>query len=692
MKRILIVLTMLGFGIAAQAQTHFVTAYSGNPYLAMNIYITEVTINGDAIEIGDEIGIFDGEICVGAAVVNSAFSPSSPLAMVASTDDPTTPETDGFVAGNAIQFRLWDESEQAEFADVTANYSLGEGTFSSQGTAMAALSVVGNQPPELMEIEDYAGQEDAEILFILQATDPDEDPLTFDAWTETPEVTTTVSNDTLWLTPALNWYGQCIVFVSASDGELTDTTDFLVTFAPVNDPPEMPQPLYPVEFTELDTNGVLIWSISHDVDVGDVVSYEVLLDIPTGRLQPSTESLMFQIEAPAGTAQDTAIIQPIRELPIFELMDDDMQCYWMVRAVDSQDTTSDWAEGTFFFFNKMNDAPDPPNSGFNPQDSVTVGSIYPSISWNAAFDQDYVTDNASTLYYELIVSDSWEFVDTLYQITTLPGQTSVTDEIGPVEDNSMLFYRVRTMDDEGLTSYWSEKIAFFINSALEPPMEFLLLSPSTGDSVAVDTTTHHAEVFFNWQGAIDPDPFDIVEYYFAFADTNTFALQENWTLDEVMEQINVVPLGQDTFFTTLMNPGKYAWTILAVDTDTLWQPGVNDAGEPVQFITIYDPTVGVNDEPPVIEAYQLMQNYPNPFNPTTQIRYALPAQEHVTINVYDVRGQRIATLVDAVQPAGWHAIEWTGQNLVGQQVSAGIYFYSIQVGAFSDLKKMVLVK
>jgi len=96
--------------------------------------------------------------------------------------------------------------------------------------------------------------------------------------------------------------------------------------------------------------------------------------------------------------------------------------------------------------------------------------------------------------------------------------------------------------------------------------------------------------------------------------------------------------------------------------------------------------------PAVPATYALEQNYPNPFNPTTQIRYGLPAQSPVTLTVYNILGQEIARLVDDVEPAGFHVVQWNGQNARGVPVSSGVYFYRITAGRFTDTRKMLLMK
>ncbi|HCV42010.1 MAG TPA: hypothetical protein DGH68_00890, partial [Bacteroidetes bacterium] len=85
--------------------------------------------------------------------------------------------------------------------------------------------------------------------------------------------------------------------------------------------------------------------------------------------------------------------------------------------------------------------------------------------------------------------------------------------------------------------------------------------------------------------------------------------------------------------------------------------------------------------------YVLLQNYPNPFNPTTKIQFDLPVGSDVTIAVYNVLGQEIATLVKGHLEAGLHVVDFSGENLTN-----GVYFYSLKAGDYSDMKKMLLLK
>ena len=90
-------------------------------------------------------------------------------------------------------------------------------------------------------------------------------------------------------------------------------------------------------------------------------------------------------------------------------------------------------------------------------------------------------------------------------------------------------------------------------------------------------------------------------------------------------------------------------------------------------------------------SFQLGQNYPNPFNPSTIIPYQLPASSHVRLEVFNVLGQRLATLVDAEQSAGVYAVQWDATDAAGRAVGAGVYIYRLSSGGMTESRRMVLV-
>jgi hypothetical protein len=90
--------------------------------------------------------------------------------------------------------------------------------------------------------------------------------------------------------------------------------------------------------------------------------------------------------------------------------------------------------------------------------------------------------------------------------------------------------------------------------------------------------------------------------------------------------------------------------------------------------------------------FALNQNYPNPFNPTTTISYALPQGVDVKVQVFDVRGRLVNTLVDGRQSAGYYDLQWQANDAVGNPLGTGMYLARIQAGDFSKTIKMLYLK
>ena len=89
----------------------------------------------------------------------------------------------------------------------------------------------------------------------------------------------------------------------------------------------------------------------------------------------------------------------------------------------------------------------------------------------------------------------------------------------------------------------------------------------------------------------------------------------------------------------------------------------------------------------MLSSFRLNQNYPNPFNPETVIDYALPSPREVSLIIYDIRGRKVAQLVNSLMPAGYHSATWDASGF-----ASGIYFYRIQTGDFIQTRKMLLLK
>ncbi len=92
--------------------------------------------------------------------------------------------------------------------------------------------------------------------------------------------------------------------------------------------------------------------------------------------------------------------------------------------------------------------------------------------------------------------------------------------------------------------------------------------------------------------------------------------------------------------------------------------------------------------------FRLGKNYPNPFNPATTIRYQIPKAGKVMIDIYNIRGKKVKTLINKRQRPGYYKISWDGKGNNNKEISSGVYFYRMSAGnaAFVKIRRMVVVK
>ncbi len=120
-----------------------------------------------------------------------------------------------------------------------------------------------------------------------------------------------------------------------------------------------------------------------------------------------------------------------------------------------------------------------------------------------------------------------------------------------------------------------------------------------------------------------------------------------------------------------INSGKYTYRLKQIDLNGNYT-----------YYNLYDEI-----EVSLPKKFSISQNYPNPFNPLTKIEFDLPVNCNVTINLYDITGREIKTLLNENKKAGYYTLEFTAGN-----VASGVYFYRIVAGNYSEIKKMVLIK
>jgi flagellar hook assembly protein FlgD len=224
------------------------------------------------------------------------------------------------------------------------------------------------------------------------------------------------------------------------------------------------------------------------------------------------------------------------------------------------------------------------------------------------------------------------------------------------------------------------------NVAAPPNPHFALLAPANGSTVKIDNGAQ--QVQFQWKSAVD---------------LNGDALIYQW----VPVGFTAITTGNGAKDTFLVRTGNQLVTYLGTkDTvDLLWTVLTKDpANAPVNNVDTFTvrlirgAIVGVEKSDVLPTKFDLFQNYPNPFNPSTTIRFALPTASHVTLRVFNMLGQEVATLVDEVRNAGYAQTVWDGRNRQGVAVASGIYICRIEAKSVSDNRtfvsssKMLLLK
>jgi hypothetical protein len=170
----------------------------------------------------------------------------------------------------------------------------------------------------------------------------------------------------------------------------------------------------------------------------------------------------------------------------------------------------------------------------------------------------------------------------------------------------------------------------------------------------------------------------------------------NWLEGNINEDPLFVGTGDHPFMLQDLSPCVNAGI---PDTTGLNLPEFDLAGNPrvyggrIDMGAYENQNVVVNtDEDLIPLVTRLNQNYPNPFNPETKINYSLKENSKVSLNIYNIKGQKVKQLVSDQLSAGQHSVVWNGTDDNGISVSSGIYFYKLKTDNFEKTRKMILMK
>jgi len=148
-------------------------------------------------------------------------------------------------------------------------------------------------------------------------------------------------------------------------------------------------------------------------------------------------------------------------------------------------------------------------------------------------------------------------------------------------------------------------------------------------------------------------------------------------------------LGNKTSFDAVSSPNSDSYTD---GTSFVGVQNIGAAGSVINADLIVGFSAGLGDDPTLPKAFDLAQNYPNPFNPSTVISFSLPVNSNVKLEVFNLKGQLTASLMNGNMTAGTHTVTWDGRDNSGDDVASGVYFYRLLTDDETLSKKMLLVK
>ena len=266
-------------------------------------------------------------------------------------------------------------------------------------------------------------------------------------------------------------------------------------------------------------------------------------------------------------------------------------------------------------------------------------------------------------------------------------------------DNSFIKgdVHLNSFNNNGFILYWQDYednilCRYLLNEPIIHELNnFQLIAPE------MDATINTVNPTFTWRSSTKTKICHPIEIIYNIIFSQNIDFPETQTIE----------VCGDTSFTVnnLLEYQTYFWKVHAknIAGDSLWSSNVNG------FYIDPNATDVEIAETTVPDKFELYQNYPNPFNPTTKIKYTIPNVErfaeslnnsnkrignslyNVTLKVYDVLGKEVAILVNKEQSAGNYEVEFN-PSADGKRLSSGVYFYTIQAGANSITKKMLLLR
>ena len=387
-----------------------------------------------------------------------------------------------------------------------------------------------------------------------------------------------------------------------------------------------------------------IWHAATDIGQMDTAYYTLIID--------TQEPGILNFDARIDTS-----------FSLVDTLSDNTQYFWQIIAEDMNGNQIVNQNGYHTFYTNIENEAPGHFTLIAPINESIQSLLNPNLYWTISVDPDPLDQISYIVSLNANNSIEWQNI----QLDT----NSYTPSIHFM-DNSTYHWFVTSSDLNGEQAV-SDTLKFYTDLFPDPPQDFHTISPTNSASDLAP------EVEFIWNAAFDPDPIENIQYQLVYVtnlhdweDTSSYHRSE-WVLDTVIAY-------------SFESNNQYYWSIIAKDSDGF--EVFSNGGDPNEL------TIGVlgSENIDVPKQFSLDQNFPNPFNPTTKIPFEIPNSEFVNLNIYDVSGRKIRSLISENKPAGSYTVIWNGRNNENKFVSAGIYVYKIMAGNFISSRKVILIK
>jgi len=286
-----------------------------------------------------------------------------------------------------------------------------------------------------------------------------------------------------------------------------------------------------------------------------------------------------------------------------------------------------------------------------PTNNSYISNSTPLIDWDSV---------ASANSFRIRVSADSTFATTVIDASGL-SVSKYQVPAGILQSNTKYYWRVNASNPCN-TSSWSQMWHFYVYPI-----------PAAPNLVAPGNNSYISDMFllFDWDTVATANSFRIqvsVDSAFAATVIDTSGLNVSNYLTQTLG--------------VLQNNTQYYWRVNASNSfaTSLWS-------QRWTFQTLTILTNAGSNESKIPKVFKLYNNYPNPFNPATKIKFDLPSNCNVKLKIFDITGKEVANLINEELKAGTYEYQFNAVNL-----SSGVYFYRIETGNFSDIKRMMLIK